>query len=86
MTSVSNAKEPTTVNDVLSSPDKTKLLDVMKTEIDSLHRNDVWDLVELPKDRKAVGSKLVFKVKCRWICGAIQSSSCCSGVLTEIWH
>lgn len=59
-TSVSEAKEPTTVNDALSSPDKKKWLDA---EIDSLHRNNVWDLVELPKDRKAVGSKWVFKVK-----------------------
>ena len=25
--------------------------------------NDVWDLVELPKDRNSVGSKWVFKVK-----------------------
>ena len=29
----------------------------------SLHKNDVWELVELPKDRKAVGSKWVFKLK-----------------------
>ena len=62
-TSVTDAKEPATVNDALSAPDKTKWLDAMETEIDSLHKNDVWDLVELPKDRKAVGSKWVFKVK-----------------------
>ena len=31
--------------------------DAMKAEIDSLHENDVWELVELPKDRKPVGSK-----------------------------
>ncbi len=35
----------------------------MKTEIDSLKKNHVWDLVELPKDRKLVGSKWVFRVK-----------------------
>ena len=55
--------EPTTVKDALSSPDKMKWLDAMKAEIDSLRRNDVWDLVELPKDRKAVGGKWVFKEK-----------------------
>ena len=33
------------------------------TEIESLRANDVWDLVELPKDRKTVGSKWVFKLK-----------------------
>lgn len=30
-------------------------------EIDSLHSNDVWDVVELPKGWKVVGSKWVFK-------------------------
>ena len=29
----------------------------------SLHDNDVWDLVELPKGQKIVGSKWVFKLK-----------------------
>ena len=35
----------------------------MEKEIGSLHDNNVWELVELPADRKAVGSKWVFKVK-----------------------
>ena len=35
----------------------------MKEEMKLVQENDVWDLVELPKDRKAVGSKRVFKVK-----------------------
>ena len=29
----------------------------------TLHANHVWDLVELPKGRKAIGSKWVFKLK-----------------------
>lgn len=32
-------------------------------EYESLLENDTWDLVDLPKDRKAVGSRWVFKVK-----------------------
>ena len=35
----------------------------MAIEIESLRANDVWDLVELPKDRKTVGSIWVFKLK-----------------------
>ena len=35
----------------------------MEKEINSLKDNDVWELVELPKDRNSVGSKWVFKVK-----------------------
>ena len=50
-------KEPSNVQGALASPDKAKWINAMETEIESLHTNDVWDLVELPKDRKAVGSK-----------------------------
>ena len=35
----------------------------MENEMKSLERNDVWDLVELPKECRAVGSKWVFKTK-----------------------
>ena len=29
----------------------------------SLHKNEAWDLVELPTGRKPIGSKWVFKKK-----------------------
>ena len=35
----------------------------MKMEMDSLHSNQVWELVEPPADRKIVGSKWIFKQK-----------------------
>ena len=35
----------------------------MEREMESLHTHDVWDLVELPRDKKAVGSKWVYKLK-----------------------
>ena len=35
----------------------------MKEEMDSLKKNKTWELVELPKDRKIVGCKWVFKLK-----------------------
>ena len=35
----------------------------MQKEMESIYSNDVWDLVVLPKDRKPVGSKWVFKKK-----------------------
>ena len=31
--------------------------------MDSLEKNKTWELVELPKDRKIVGCKWVFKLK-----------------------
>ena len=35
----------------------------MEKEMESLHKNEVWDLVKLSKDRRAVGNKWVFKLK-----------------------
>ena len=47
----------------MASPEKSKWASAMEKEIESLRKNDVWELVELPKDRKTVGSKWVFKLK-----------------------
>ena len=56
-------KEPITVEEAFSSPDKGKWRGAMATEMKSLEENDVWELVELPEGRKALGSKWVNKVK-----------------------
>ena len=63
--SVTNAEltEATTVKDALSSPDKEKWMSAMEKQIESLQKNDVLELVDLPKGRKAVGRKWVFKIK-----------------------
>ena len=55
--------EPTTVEEVLNTPEKAHWLSAMEREMNSLQVNDVWELTELPKGRKAVGSKWVFKAK-----------------------
>ena len=55
--------DPISLKEALASSNKTKWVDAMEKEIESLHVNEVWDLVELPKERKAVGSKWVFKTK-----------------------
>ena len=58
---ISNAEDPVTAKMALSGPDSEKWKKAMEIELDSLHRNDVWDLCELPQGRKAVGNKWVFK-------------------------
>ena len=35
----------------------------MKQEMKSLRDNCTWNLVQLPQDRKAVGSKWIYKIK-----------------------
>ena len=47
----------------MASSNKSKWHEAMKKEMESLFENKVWDLVEPPKGRKIVGSKLVFKEK-----------------------
>ena len=55
--------EPTTYKEVLSSNDKRKWLEAMKSEMDSMYQNQVWSLVDAPKGIKPVGCKWVFKKK-----------------------
>ena len=51
------SEDPTTLQDALASTDKNEWVKAMERELESLHENQVWDLVELPKYRKVVGSK-----------------------------
>jgi hypothetical protein len=38
-------------------------VNAMDEEIDSIERNDTWDLVDLPKNKKPIGVKWVYKTK-----------------------
>ncbi len=58
-----NDPELATVKQALESPQKARWKEAMETEMHSLQSNNVWELVELPEGRKAVGSRWVFKVK-----------------------
>ncbi|XP_053166755.1 uncharacterized protein LOC128351321 isoform X1 [Hemicordylus capensis] len=58
-------EEPTTWQDIerLPADEAEKWRKAATEEIDSLHKNETWRLVELPAGRKTVGCKWVFKVK-----------------------
>jgi len=55
--------EPSTYREAASSPQAASWVQTMTEEMESLHKNDTWDLVLPPKGRKIVGRKWVFKLK-----------------------
>jgi hypothetical protein len=57
--------EPRTVQEAFSSSAKDEWIKAMNDEIEPMKTNQVWDLVNLPPRRKAIGNKWVLKVKCK---------------------
>eukprot|EP00253_Pinus_taeda_P032832 PITA_32832 len=55
--------DPRIVKEAIDSEDGKLWKEAMVDEIASLHKNEAWDLVELPVGRKPIGSKWVFKKK-----------------------
>ena len=60
---VDGSDDPATYDEAMMSPDSNKWLEAMKSEIGSMYENQVWTLVDLPDDRKAVENKWIFKKK-----------------------
>ena len=55
--------EPTKYEEAMMSPDSTKWLEAMKSEMRSMYENKVWTLIDLPIDRRAIEIKWIFKRK-----------------------
>lgn len=52
---------PKTIKEALDHPDwKLTVLE----EMNALKKNGTWEIVDLPKEKKTVGCKWVFTVKC----------------------
>ncbi len=60
---VCRVAEPGTLKEAMMSSNAKEWQEAADLEYESLMENETWDLVELPKDRKAIGSRWVFKVK-----------------------
>ncbi|CAI5504379.1 unnamed protein product [Closterium sp. Naga37s-1] len=59
----SDAGEPATLKEALESSDAEEWKKAMESELKSIEENGTWELVELPKGRKAIRSKWLFKIK-----------------------
>jgi len=55
--------EPRTFKESLTSPAKKQWVKSMEDEMESMKTNDVWDLVDLPSDCRAIGNKWVVHIK-----------------------
>lgn len=56
-------EEPRTLEEVMRSPDRDKWVEAMNEELKAIKANDTWSLVDLPQNKKAIGTKWVFKLK-----------------------
>eukprot|EP00253_Pinus_taeda_P021482 PITA_21482 len=58
-----NDNKPLCYQEAIEGLKSDKWKAAMKDEMMALSKNDTWDMVELPKGRKTVGCKWVFKLK-----------------------
>ena len=59
---LASLQEPLTFHEASSNP---LWQQVMKEELDALHKTGTWDLVDLPSGKYAIGCKWVYKIKTR---------------------
>jgi hypothetical protein len=55
--------EPKTYEEAIECQNSSRWIKAMTEEIAAIEENDTWELVDLPRGRKAIGSKWVFKIK-----------------------
>ncbi|GJY85228.1 ribonuclease H-like domain-containing protein [Tanacetum coccineum] len=60
ITQLNNNFEPKSFSEASKFP---YWIDAMNQEMNVLLRNGTWDIVDLPKDRKVIGSKWIYKIK-----------------------
>ena len=57
--------EPESFEEAKENTHSRKCLSAMQDEMDSLHENHTYELVELPKGKRALRNKWVYKLKPR---------------------
>nr|GEX99708.1 retrotransposon protein, putative, Ty1-copia subclass [Tanacetum cinerariifolium] len=61
-THIENCK-PTNYLEAISSPKCDNCVVAMEEEVESLHKNETWELVTFPKKKRVISCKWLFKVK-----------------------
>ena len=64
--------DPYTYKEAMNDIDAHHQVQAMKSELDSMYLNHVWDLVKVPNDIKHIGCKWVYKRK-RGIDGKVET-------------
>lgn len=60
---VEDINDPISFSQAMNSVNANDWFNAMKEELDSMDKNHVWDLVDLPQGVKPIGSKWVYKTK-----------------------
>uniref|UniRef100_A0A2N9GRZ0 CCHC-type domain-containing protein n=1 Tax=Fagus sylvatica TaxID=28930 RepID=A0A2N9GRZ0_FAGSY len=60
---LTSSEDPSTFQEAIESSEKDKWMETMVEENESLSKNKTWELTELPKGKKPIGCKWVFKKK-----------------------
>ncbi|WVY98367.1 hypothetical protein V8G54_030518 [Vigna mungo] len=60
---INRSDEPRSYKEVLDSSDRHLWQGAMEEELEALKKNNTWRLVDLPKGKKVIGSKWIFKKK-----------------------
>lgn len=63
VSSITSLNEPISYEEAMKSSEKDEWLKAMQNEMDSLKENETWTLVDLPKGKKPIGCRWVYKVK-----------------------
>src|ERR1044072_588767 len=53
--------DPSTFREALNSPETDRWMGAMQKEMESLKKNETWDLVPLPKGKRDIGWKSIYK-------------------------
>lgn len=61
---VTDGGEPETYDEAMSHVHREKWYDAMQDEMKSLHENHTFELMELPKGKRALKNKWVYRLKC----------------------